>query len=168
MQQQLTIGFITGSHGVRGELKVRSTSGEMEHFLKLGSVTVRQKGQDDRELQVRSVRGKPDAIILALEGINDPETARKLRGSELIVPRDAAAPLGTNEYYVADLVGCCIQYLGTTVGRVVSVWNNGLHDMFDIELNEGGQRVVPFLDKFIGAVDPDAGYIELKLEWILE
>lgn len=168
MQQLLAIGIVSGSHGVRGELKIRSTSGEMKHYSSLKKVTLRLKNGDTRELNVTGVRGKPDAIILAVEEIKDPETARTLRGGEILVPREAAAPLEEGEYYIGDLVTCSLMHEGNPVAEVIAVWNNGYHDMLDVSMPSGSRCTVPFQDEFIGEVDIQSRRIELKHIWILE
>ena len=39
--KQLVVGFVRGSHGVTGECRVESASGDYEHILKLKEVTLR-------------------------------------------------------------------------------------------------------------------------------
>ncbi|MFW5801123.1 MAG: ribosome maturation factor RimM [Spirochaeta sp.] len=168
MNRLLTIGIVTGSHGVHGELKVLSTSGEMEHFRTLQEIVLRSKDQQERTCKVTGVRGKPTAIILAVEGITDPETARTYRGSEIVVPREHAAPLSEGEYYTGDLVDCSLVYKGQVLGKITAVWNNGQNDMLDVRLSDDKQRTIPFQDEFIGEVDIKAGVIELRDDWILE
>ncbi len=173
MQSEFTIGIVRNSHGIRGEVKVYSTSGEMQHFHKLDSVTLAQADGSGGwktigVYQVKSVRGKPEAIILALEGIDNPEDAAILKGASIRVPREYAAPLGENEYYIGDLFGCHLYFEDTDIGRVKNVWNNGLQDMLEIQLTEGGTRVVPFSGQFIGTVSLEDARIELKEVWILE
>ncbi len=173
MQTELSIGYVTGSHGVRGELKVYSTSGEIEHFHKLKNVVlVSPDGGQERQYQVTSVRGKPQAVIMAVQGIENPEDAKALRGWVIKVPRKFAASLQKNEYYVGDLVGCRLVYENGTaveqIGEITGVWDNGAVNMFDVSLTDGRQCVVPFQDQFIGRVDIKAGEIQLRVKWIIE
>lgn len=168
MSEYLAIGVVLGSHGVRGDLKVRSTSGEMEHFTHLKHVVLARGDQEGSRYSVQGVRGNPASILLSLEGIDDPETARTFKGCELRVPREHAAPLQPGEFYIADLVGCKLVFENQIVGEVTGVWNNSNTDMFDVTLADNEHRNVPFQKEFIGEVDVTRRTIELKHDWILE
>ena len=52
-KQHFVVGFVRGSHGVKGECKVESASGAYEHLLKLKEVTLRQ-GEQLKEVKVES------------------------------------------------------------------------------------------------------------------
>jgi len=50
-------------------------------------------------------------LLLQLDGIESQEEAKKLVGSEILVPRDMACPLYEDEYYVEDLKESALLYL---------------------------------------------------------
>ena len=167
--KRLATGVIGGPHGIHGELKVRSFSGETEHFSKLTHVTLR-KADAPRELEfeVERVRGHGEKILLKLVGIDTPEAARRFNGFEIWVQRNEAAPCAEDEYYIADLVGLVLVYQGREVATVRSVWENGATAMLDVETRERKSAVVPFREPFVGEVMLEAGGIELLTDWILE
>jgi 16S rRNA processing protein RimM len=167
MEDRLVIGRIRASHGVRGEVKVQSLSGEDRHFHRIKTVWLRLENRE-RQLTVLSVRGALPNLILAFEGISSPEEARKYRGAEILVKRDEAAALKTGEYYIADLIGCHIVYRDEVLGEVLSVWENSNCDMFEVQCTDGHKVQVPFQDEFVGDVDTSNRRIELKVDWILE
>ena len=43
--EQFVVGIIRGSHGLKGNCKIESTSGEYEHFADLKDVTLRKNGK---------------------------------------------------------------------------------------------------------------------------
>ena len=56
LTEQFIVGFIRGSHGVTGEVKVESASGETEHFYSMKEVTLRDgKTGDSKLCKVESV-----------------------------------------------------------------------------------------------------------------
>ncbi|TVQ26906.1 MAG: 16S rRNA processing protein RimM [Spirochaetaceae bacterium] len=166
----LTIGLVRTVHGVRGALKVRSTSGEFDHFKALQSVRLAKKGMDDANAQafeVVSVAGSAHAIILKLQGIDTPEAAAIWRGARVLAERQQAARCGDGEYYIADLEGCELVFNDEAVATVESVWDSGASDMLEVRTS-GGMRNVPFRKEFIGTVDVERRRIELLEDWILE
>ena len=177
---QFVIGILQAPYGLGGELKVRSLSGEADHFLRLEGQSVALRpvangvpGTPVSRL-VESVREVQPHLLIKFAGFDTPEKARALTGSELLVDRSKASPLDEGEFYVAELVGCHLVYQGAVLGTIRTVWENGANDMLEIRLDdeneEKGWRIaqVPFRDPFVGKVDITARTVELLVDWILE
>ncbi|HUH45167.1 MAG TPA: ribosome maturation factor RimM [Treponemataceae bacterium] len=107
--KDLVIGIIRGTHGLSGTMKIESTSGEIDHFFSLKEVRVKKENHS-KEFKVLSVFGATP-LLLQLDGIESQEEAKKLVGSEILVPRDMACPLYEDEYYVEDLKESALLYL---------------------------------------------------------
>ena len=97
MDDELIIGRVRTAHGVRGELKVESMSGETDHFRSLSTVTL-VRGDRRHELAVEGVRVAHRTVLLKLEGVDSPEDAKRWRGWEIVAPRRHAAPIREGEY----------------------------------------------------------------------
>ncbi|MCR5724524.1 MAG: ribosome maturation factor RimM [Treponema sp.] len=187
--EQFVIGFIRGSHGVTGNFKVESASGEYEHFASLTEVTLRNGQTGVSKLYaVENVEICPTTLFMKLAGINSPEDVRKVNGWEIVVPRDKACPLDKNEWYVEDLKQCALVYKqgkdGFVVGTVTDVLEGGTGNLLEVALAEnsgvlsddvvhtadGKVRtvLVPFINEFIGKVDIKHRTLELMHLWILE
>ena len=98
----IAVGVIASTHGVNGELKVRSFSGEAGHLVGLREVILR-KGAVEKTATFLHVRPHGQAVIVQVPGLETPEKARALVGWEIWVPMALAAPLARDEYYAADL-----------------------------------------------------------------
>ena len=165
--EMLAVGVISSTHGVRGELKVRSFSGEAGHLLGLREATLRKGAMEKAATFVR-VRPQGHDVIVQLHGLETPEKARALIGFEIWVPRAQAAPLARDEYYAADLCRCRLVSNGEEVGRVRSVWDGGPAQLLEVEGKRGKTFLVPFSEHFVGNVDIAAGTILLKDQGLLE
>ena len=159
--EQVAVGLIVSTHGIAGELKVRSLSGESGHLLGLHSVVLR-KGSAEREVELVRVRAQGAGLLVTAAGLDTPEKARALVGFEIWVPRAQGAPLGRDEYYAADLCRCALRYNGEEVGRVRSVWEGGPTQLLEVQKKDGATFLVPFSDHFVGEVDLEGGTILLK------
>ena len=158
--QLLAVGRVQTSHGLKGYLKVKSLSGEIEHLLRLKSVQVGVAGRLSR-FEVQDVRRGPGTVLLKLAGIDDRDTGSEYRGQFIWVDRRFASALREEEYYVSDLEGCSL-YQGTSlVGSVISVPEGGGGDYLEVESLEGDRLIVPFRKHFIGRVDIAGRRIEL-------
>ena len=167
MQSSLTIGRVLSSHGLRGEVKIESFSGEEDHIRSLRKASLIVDGQE-REHGVINVRGSGKNLIVLFDGIDSPEKAKEYCGAEISVHRRYAAPLKEGEYYFADLVHCKVFFEKEHCGSVCSVWKNGHCDMLEIVCLDGHVAHVPLQDHFVSRVDVDERVIELNMDWILE
>ncbi|MCI5523411.1 MAG: ribosome maturation factor RimM [Treponema sp.] len=188
MTEQFVVGIIRGSHGITGEFKVESTSGEYEHFASMKEVTLRY-GESEKVCKVEYTKEASDYLYMKLEEVNSPEEAAKLNRWEIVVPRKYAHPLKENEWYIEDLKGCSVFYkeaaeTETVIGTVTNVLEGGSGYLVEIllsescslledhiKLNKKGKAktvYVPFKDQFIGQVDVENEKIQLMHLWILE
>lgn len=169
MNDVLAVALIQSPHGLKGECKVRSLSGEWDHLFALKGrvVTLRREGAILQKT-LEDIRVLEPHVLVKFSGIASPEAARTLTGMELVVSRSDAAPLGPGEFYIADLQGCAVVCQDTTVGSIRSVWDSGAHTMLEVLLTEGRTVHVPFMDRYVGAVDLEARRVEIATPWILE
>lgn len=162
----LAIGRIRGTHGLRGDVKVESYSGEYDHFDRLETVHLR-KGDREREVVVESWKRSGGKAVVSFYGVDTPEAASRLRDWELWAPREQAAPLGDGEYYVADLIGLAVYHGDEELGTVSAVYDGGQGSLLEVSL-PGGTSLVPFLEVYVGTVDLEQRRLELRVRWILE
>mgnify|MGYP005836776687 CR=1 FL=1 len=165
--EPLVIGILQRSHGVKGFVRVKSLSGETDHFLHLHWVLLRKEGQETRfEVEQSKVSGKD--VLLKLKGIDTPEASLPYLSSEILVPKDQVSPLKENEYYMGDLCRCTLIHRGNMVGKVVSVVESGASFLLEVEVPNGRRILIPFVDAWVGEVKIEARTIELRNPEILE
>ena len=176
----LATGQIRGAFGVNGFVKVESFSGEYAHFLKFTEVFLsipkgksKEKGPEEGRFTVEQVKLRRADALLKFKGIDSPEAAKLLTGSELFIPRDMAPPLNEGEVYVRDLCNCNLVCEGTLVGKITSVVEGGGGYLLEVskktsEAAAAKTVYVPFNKEFIGNIDTKAGTAELMHLWILE
>lgn len=162
----LAIGRISGTHGLKGEVKVESYSGEFEHFRDLETVVLRKENLE-RTASIEGSKMSGGKIVLDLREVESVEEAAALRGWELFAPRQEAAPLEEGEYYIADLIGLRVTHAGEDLGVVSAVYDGAQSELIEIDLGDR-RRLVPFLAVFVAAVDPEQGFLELAEPWVLE
>jgi 16S rRNA processing protein RimM len=169
MTETFVAALIGSPFGVKGWVKIRSLSGETEHILSLKTISLRTAGKIC-EYTVESSSASPPAFKLA--GIDSPEAAKTLKGAEILVPRDGAAPLEDGEFYIEDLRGlevfCAVSAEKTeTVGTISDIIEGGGAFLAEILLATGEKKLVPFRNEFFGPVNPASGRVELLAPWIL-
>ena len=153
---------------LKGFVKVKPFSGETAHLSNLARVTLRW-GDKEETREVEEVVLQDGALLLRFAGILGPEAAKALKGAEIIVDSEYAAPLKEGEYYVESLKGLQVVNLaGEALGRVADVVEGGGGELLEIALISGGARLAPFRDEFFADVNLEEGKITLIEPWILE
>ena len=149
----LTVGFVRGSHGLTGEVRVESSSGRYEHIAVLKEVTLVQKGISAK-YAVENARVAGNVLYVKFVGVDSPEAAKKLNGAALQTSRENACPLKEGEWYVEDLKKCSLDYfreengLGndvaptddirsrSVVGSITDVLEGGAGELLEVLLSE--------------------------------
>jgi len=163
---RLAIGIVQRPHGIKGHVRVRSLSGETEHFFGLEKVTLRKGGREvDFTIEAVKVAGKD--LLIKFSGLDSPEDAKKFASWEILVPRELACPLKEGEYYVADLCDCALILDGKPIGRIRSVVEGVTNDMLEVEREGAASFFVPFVKEHVGDVDFGKKTVELKSGWLV-
>lgn len=167
----VAIGRVRTSWGLKGWLKLTSFSGEWEHFAALERITLRNMQTGAlREYAVEGFQMRQGAGMFRLAGVDSPEEGKMLAGREILVPRDCAAPLGDDEWYLSDLIGLSlVGEDGRRFGTVTAVVE-AADDLLEIQPpEEGGRRFfVPFRSEFTGVPDMEAKTLVLEAPWLAD
>jgi len=168
MTERFIIGLVGAPFGVKGFVKVRPLSGEIDHLLKLQSVVINKDGKE-KLLNIEENNPAPPGIHLKFEGIDSPEAAKTLNGAQLIVNREQATPLEEGEFYIEDLKGLPVYAVtGEIIGQILDIIEGGGGNLVEIKLANGEKRLVPFRKEFFHEISPENGRIVLDNLWILE
>jgi 16S rRNA processing protein RimM len=156
--QMATIG---AAHGIKGELRVKTFTGDPLALGSYGSLYDRA----GRVFEVLSVRPQGNVVVVRFKGVDDRSAAEALNGTDLFVDRSALpADLADDEYYHADLVGLAVHDEGgNTIGRVSAVQNFGGGDILDITLSSGKEALVPFTAAAVPQVALSAGFLRVDV-----
>ncbi len=159
----LCLGVITGAHGIKGEVKIKTFTESPGAIAIYGALHTRSGGASYR---IDRYRVAKDLVIASLEGVTDRNAAEALKGTELCVRRKSLPELeDSNEFYHADLIGLRVELGdGSVFGSVVALLNFGAGDIIEIA-PEGNKETVlfPFTRKTVPEVDIAKGRIIVAL-----
>jgi 16S rRNA processing protein RimM len=160
------LGVIGAPHGVKGEVRVKSSTADPLGIGGYGPVTL----PDGRRLKIKSVRQGGEVVIVKLEGINDRNAAEALKFQTLAVPRDKLPPTETeDDFYHIDLMGLrCETADGTLVGHVSAVHDFGAGDILDIRTEKGPHITLGFTKINVPVVDITGGRLIVTMPDVVE
>jgi 16S rRNA processing protein RimM len=158
-EKRVCVGVVTGAHGVRGAVRVKSFTADPRDVARYGPL---ENESGDRRFRLRLTGSAKGVVIAHLAGIDDRDQAEALRGLRLYLPRAALPPPGEEEYYHADLIGLEAALAdGTPVGQVRAVHDFGAGDTLEIAPAAGPPVMVPFTRAIVPVVDLTAGRLVL-------
>src|SRR5277367_6799132 len=122
------MGVFGAPQGVRGEIRVKSLTGEPSAIGIYGPLT---NGGRTRSFAFESLRPlKDDMLAARIAGVSTREAAEALKNVEIFARRDQLPPPGENEFYCDDLIELeAVDAAGGRIGHVVSLMNYGAGDV---------------------------------------
>lgn len=159
---RVCVGVITGAHGVRGLVRLKSYTAEPTDLVAYG-----QLGDEtgERRFAVTLQSMAKGQFIARVDGVDDRQAADALRGIGLYIDRDLLPETDApDDFYYADLIGLRVETVdGALYGFVRSVDDYGAGDVIDIELAGGGGTVLPFTRTVFPSVDIERGLLVVAL-----
>jgi 16S rRNA processing protein RimM len=160
--RRVLLGEITGAHGIRGSVFIKTYTAEPADIAAYGPL---EDEDGRRPLTITVERVTPKGVVGRVEGVPDRTAAEKLKGCKLYVARARLPLAAAGEYYHTDLVGlAAFDEAGAAIGMVVAVVNYGASDI--LEVRPAGAKtteLVPFTEAFVRDVDLSAGRIVLDM-----
>ena len=165
--KKIYLGKITGVHGIKGWLKVRSFSLPPENILKYPQWIINNQGKED-VYSIEQGRKQKNKIVVKLEKINDRNTAESLINSKIQILRSDLPKLPNENYYWSDLVGLSVlNSEEKVIGKIESLIETGANDVMVINTAKDERVLVPFvMHEIIKEVNVELNYI--KIDWLIE
>ena len=166
MEDLYQVGSITQTHGIRGEVKVFPLTDDISRFKNMKNLLL-DGGKDGYiSLEVENVRPQKNLVILKFKGIDNINDIEKYKGKGLYVTKDNRVELKQDEYFIADLIGCEVYTEDAPkekFGVISDVMETGANDVYDIELEKGGNVLVPAIKDCILKVDVENRRVDIRL-----
>ncbi len=159
MDEVLQIGIITGTHGLKGEVKVYPTTDDKKRFSDLTEVLLKTDG-GMIELQVEYAKFFKQFVFVKFKGLDDINDVEQYKRCPMMVTRENAVALEEDEYFIADLIGLTIvDDSGVTIGTLENVIETGANDVYEVVTPDGGHVLLPAIKDCILDVDPEEGIL---------
>lgn len=159
----LRLGVVAGSHGLRGELKLRGEDPDFSVLLEHDELFIQQTGGAPlacRILRRSSVRGN---LLVKLAGFDTVNSVQGLLGGAVLVDSNRLPILPQGAYYWYQLRGLrAVDKQDGDLGTLDKLFSTAAHDIYVIN-GRYGEVMVPAVAQFITKVDLAAGQILFDL-----
>lgn len=163
----IIVGKLGSSYGIRGWLRVFSSTDETESIFDYQPWFI-QKASQWQVVELESWRHHNQDMVVKLKGVDDRDVANLMTNCEIYVDSSQLPALDDGDYYWKDLMGCqVVTITGYDLGKVTDMMETGSNDVLVIKANLKDafgikERLVPFLDgQVIKKVDLATRIIEV-------
>ena len=161
----IVVGIITNIHGVKGNVKLKSFTENLEDIFSFDFVTTKT----GKRIKLQKVGVQKDIFLAKIEGVTTRTEAEEFKGLEIFLSRDALPKLESSEFYHTDIIGALVEDInGKAIGIVKDVVNYGAGDIVDITMNETGKEEMFLLEKDVVNIDLENRKIVLDIPTYLE
>ncbi len=149
------IGKITGTHGIRGTLKVFPTTDDPKRFELLDEAIFDLKGKKEI-FKIKKAAYHKNMVLLTVDGIDDINIAEKYKGASILITDDKAIPLEEDEYYARDLYDMDVyNEKGDKIGVIDDIFFTAANDVYVVKTDDNPKNniLVPAIKDCILSVD---------------
>ena len=164
MEQYFEIGKITGTHGIRGTMRVFPTTEDPSRFERLKEIIVEIRGKQET-FHIQKVAFHKQFVLLTVKEITDINVAELYKNGRILIPDAMAIPLGEDEYYNRDLYGLkVVTEEGEELGEITEIFPTGSNDVYVVKKDgKGKELLLPPIKDCIKNVDLENGVMTVKL-----
>lgn len=133
----IQIGTIINSHGLKGEVKVLPQTSDPELFLELEELILIEAGGQSRH-KIENARETNQNWLIKLEGIDNVDDVKPLKGRGLYTEESNVRPLDDDEFFIHDLLEAEVYATdGQFLGTIVNYFEAGPQGICEVEGKQG-------------------------------
>ena len=154
---RISVAEIVTTHGVRGNLKVKSLSDYDKRFENGAKLLIQ-----DEEVTVESSFDQKGLKVIKFEEYDDINDVLKFVGKDITIEDSDLGKLDDDEYYVFSLIGLEVKSQGQTVGEITDVITGVYpNDVYVIKTDKD-EIYFPALNATVKKVDIENRFIEVE------
>ena len=161
---------IVRPQGRNGEVLADLFTDFPQHFAQRKRLFLRPAGSADalREARVDAQWPHKGRVVLKFSGVDSITDAEKLRGFEVVTPREERLPLSGDAVYVSDLLGARVVDVSgggaRDAGEIIDVEPEGVSPAMLVVRSPAGEEVlIPFVRAYLRKVDMQGKRLEMDL-----
>ncbi len=160
----VVLGRLADPYGIRGWIRLHPFGDDPLAWARMPVWWIGREGGPWREVGLKGLKLHGDGVVALLDGVPDRNAAEALKGVLVGAPREALPATGEDEFYWADLIGLVVvNAAGERLGKVAGLIETGANDVLQVRAEDGTERLLPFVESVVRAVEKEAGII--RVEW---
>ncbi len=163
MQKYFEVGQIVNTFGIKGFVKVKPFTDDINRFEELKTLYICKKEKME-QVEIEEVKYHKEMVLLKIKGIEDKTQAEMVKGLFLKIDRKDAKKLPKDTYFIADLIGLDVYTdEGELLGKVDDIYNTGANDIYVVKDELGKQILLPSIKEVLKEIDLEKEKITVHL-----
>lgn len=156
------LGKVVSTHGIKGEIKIKSDTSFKEERYKKGNTLYFKKDNTYVPFKVDSFREHKNLDLIRINGYDNINQVLEYVGLEVYVNYKDVDSLDENSYYYDELISLEVYTMEEDyIGKVIEIREVPQGIILEIQTSEK-IVLVPFVDEFIKEVDVVEGKIFIE------
>lgn len=161
----IVVGEVTSTHGVRGDIKIRSFTNNPEQI----KTYVHLYDENLKAVQLTFKRNLNAGMFVGnINEINNKEDASVFKGKLLYIHKSQRPKIQDDECYLSDLINCKVIMETKEIGTVAAFHDFGAGTFLDIKINnEKKIGTLPFSKDAVLDINLDKQEITISKNYLL-
>ncbi|MDO5018532.1 MAG: ribosome maturation factor RimM [Lagierella massiliensis] len=155
----IKVGYITNTHGIKGDIKIYPLTDYPERFLEDIDFFIDKKFK----VKITKARYYRGLIYASLDGYDNINKVLRFKSKYIYVSEENRVSLPSDTYFISDLEGMDVVDRGKIVGKVVEVLFNSTNDIYRCTSNDGKEFLIPAVKAFIKEIDVENKKLHVEL-----
>ncbi|NLW39802.1 MAG: 16S rRNA processing protein RimM [Tissierellia bacterium] len=148
----IKVGWITNTHGIKGELKIHPLTDDINRFDDLKKVYI---GNNKVAAEIERVKYIKGWVILKFKEFNNINEVLQYKGDYIYIDERDRVELPEDHFFIFDIIDCSVYTTkGEKVGLVVDVLQYASNDVYVVkDHNNEKEYLIPAVKEFVVEVD---------------
>ena len=152
---RIMLGYISGTHGLRGDLIVKSKFEKQDKAFKVGNKIY----LNDELHEITDAKIYKDRYLIKIDNLKNINLVEHYKAYDVFIDRDELK-LDENEYLFSDLIDMKVMCNNKEYGKVIRVENYGKDNCLRVKHSK--EYLIPLIDEYIINVDINNKIITCK------
>lgn len=148
----IKVGWITNTHGIKGELKIHPLTDDINRFDDLKKVYI---GNNKVAAEIERVKYIKGWVILKFKEFNNINEVLQYKGDYIYIDERDRVELPEDHFFIFDIIDCSVYTTkGEKIGLVVDVLQYASNDVYVVkDHNNEKEYLIPAVKEFVVEVD---------------
>jgi 16S rRNA processing protein RimM len=165
LSKWFNVGKIVNTHGIKGEIRVISTTDfPEERYAKGNSLFIFFSNETDPiEVKVSAHRVHKNFDLLMFEGYSNVNHVERFKGAMIKIPEEQHGDLNEGEFYYYEIIGCSVETVdGEKLGKIKEILSTGANDVWVIQRHGMKDALIPYIKEVVQEIDIDNKLIVIQ------
>jgi 16S rRNA processing protein RimM len=159
------VGKIVNTHGIRGEVRVISTTDFTEERYQVGeTLYLFRDDQDVLTLTIASYRRHKNFDLLSFEGYPNINDVEAFRDGILKISEKQLGALNEHEYYYHEIIGLTVlDDEENEIGKITEILSPGANDVWVVKRKGQKDALIPYIESVVKDIDLTEGVVHVEI-----